>query len=180
MGRNVGNIHRHIAAHFLMAQGYAGISHSGLKGKAASQQERNQILPPQAQQVVGFPGQLPLFVHPIAGNIGADVGPGGGKSRLYLPGLNHFQQGAGFGIALAEKQEVKGQFPRQYRQVSLDIAGRDAGSYAAPVATADFRPGFPGGLRQGLRQHISPAGGCRVPVASSGFPFIRTSIFRSS
>ena len=136
-GSQVGNVHWHIAAGLLVAQRDAGVRQRRLKGETAPQQERHQVVAPEIGHREILAGQFAVLIDAVGRHVGADVGAGGGDAGLDGAGVNHFQQGAGLRVALAEQQKVKGQIPGQHGQVGLHIPVGQPGGYAVIPAGAD-------------------------------------------
>ena len=83
---------------------------------------------------------------PVARDVGANVEVGAefGDAGIARP-WRDADDGAGFGIELAEAHEVARDVLGEDREVALHVAARDAGSGTAELARADEEAGGEGG-----------------------------------
>ena len=91
--------------------------------------------------VGGFLDHLAVAEYAVAGHVAAHVDVGAERGQRRIARRRYREQRAGFGIQLAEAQEIRGQRLRQDHHVALHAAGREArgvaGDFAAPDALAD-------------------------------------------
>ena len=81
-----------------------------------------------------------MFPHPVAGQVGADVGGGGHQSGDRDARFGDVQQRTGLGVALAEELEVVGMFGRQDDEVGLGEARRQTRGVLGPGTLAAGSP----------------------------------------
>ena len=73
MTRDVGAVHGHIPPLLNMAHRHSGLQQGRFKGKAASNEKTHQIIPPKFLHLGVFPGQFPIPIQPVPGQIPGDI-----------------------------------------------------------------------------------------------------------
>src|SRR5882672_11342439 len=112
--------------------------HEGVfEGKTAPQEETDEIVSPVDLEIIDLLDQRTVPVHPIPWNVRTDVGTWGELPRFGIASVEHFQEGTGLGIALAEEQKIIGQGPRHHGQIRLRVARCQTSRWAAPLAGAN-------------------------------------------
>ena len=127
--RYTGNIrpeHRHVAMFFNLPHGNAVLHQRKFKRKAASQDKGDEIVLPYILKVCHLRLQLAIAVDAILRYIGAQVSIRCGDLRHGRAWLRDIEHGARFGVALAEKQEIKSQFLVHNSQIGLRVAFSNA------------------------------------------------------
>ena len=121
---DVGVVHRHIDAFLDLAHRDVRVQQRRLKGEAAPDEEADQIGPflKIAHHIGGFFGQFAVSVDAVARDVLRNIAARGKLGEAALPGIGHFQQRAGLGVALAEQQEIPRQRLWQDHQIALGVA----------------------------------------------------------
>lgn len=127
-------VHRHVAACRDVPHRHARLHQRKLECKTAANHKRDQIGSPILANIGHFGYQFATLPHAVQRHVGTDVGArrgdGCGDARLH-----HFQQRAGFGIALREQQKIECLLLGQNHQIRLRVALRDAAGRADQAVT---------------------------------------------
>jgi hypothetical protein len=115
-----------------------------LEGQATAEQKRDEIVPPEVPDVAPLLDQFALAVDAVGRQVGAQVCPRRGASRLWITGWSDLHERAGRGIARAESREIRGRLLRQDDEVGLLVGGTVPSRRAAPGATARGCPQLTG------------------------------------
>ena len=134
---NIGQEHRHIASFFNMTHRDTGLKQVVLKGKAAANQEADQIIPPEIADFCVLSRQLSMFPNAVFRNISGDIGPVRNGMQVPVTCIRHLQQRTGAGIALSEQQKIISQGSWQNHQIGLGIAGTESGGRAGQLSASD-------------------------------------------
>src|SRR5262245_38494193 len=123
--------------------------------------------------------ELAVPESPVARQVGADVEVVGERRQPKVAGRRGRQQRAGFGVEVAEPQEIARKVARQNGEIALHVTRGDAGRLTLESAAAGRKPRVTAGLRGGGRlarraenRHdaLPPGGGKntrRPPILSS-------------
>src|SRR5262245_37032095 len=105
-----------------MTHVYTGIHKWVFEGKTASKEETNEIVAPVCPKVFDLLDEYTISVYTVLWNIRADVSTWSELSRFGVARVEHFKEGTGLRIALAEEQKIISQDLRYYRQIGLRVA----------------------------------------------------------
>ena len=97
------------------------------------------------RHIGSFLGQLAVSVNAVARDVAGNIAVRRKLGKATLPGIGHFQQRAGLGVALAKQQEVPRQRFRQHHQISLSVAIAVAGGGGRELARANQGADLGGG-----------------------------------
>jgi hypothetical protein len=122
-----------------VAHGQALGQQRPLEGEGAADEERDKALAPVFGGVDGLVDELAVAPHPVAGEVGAQVGAGRQRGGLGGAGIGDLEHRARLRVAHAEAQEVEGVGLRQSDEVRLGEARGEAGRRPRELAAADRR-----------------------------------------
>ena len=110
-----------------------------LEGEAATEQEGDQVRPPEVPDFSASFGQLAPAVDPVGGHVRAQVGVRRRQARDGIAGSGDLEQGAGLGVAGAEGRELGCPIGGEDDQVGLLVVRAVARGGALPFAAAGGR-----------------------------------------
>jgi hypothetical protein len=105
----------------------AGIEERGFKRERTTDEERDEVVSPQAANIRWFVDQLTVPPHAVPGDIRSEIGLRGKQFGSEFAWGKLFQQWTGLRIATAEFREIRGKSGRNNDQVQLRVAGRQPG-----------------------------------------------------
>jgi hypothetical protein len=137
LAADAGSVHGDGFVFLEMAQRQARTLQRLLETERATEQKRDEIIAPPAEDVGGLVDQLAVFEDSVPRQIGTEVGAGRGLARFPGAAVKHFDDRAGTGIPLAEQQKVPGERLRNDDQVGLHEPHRETAS--GPIELAGSR-----------------------------------------
>src|SRR6516225_12424814 len=126
----VGDEHRDQGPELDIAHTDPGLDQRMLEGQAAPEQKADQIIAPEVADLAALLDQLAPAVDPVAGQIGAQVGPWRRAGWFRIAGRCDLDQRTGLGVARAESGELGSRLLWQDHQIGL-LVGRALPSGAA-------------------------------------------------
>lgn len=119
---DVGEVHRDVAAHGVVAHFDARLHQFRLEGKRAADHEGDEIVTPVGGDIGGFFDKLSVAVNAVLRKVGCDIAVGRADRCLASSHLGHLEQGAGLGVSLCEQQKIVGLLLWQDDEVRLRIS----------------------------------------------------------
>jgi len=141
---NIGDIHGNILFLFDVTNRNPRSKEGLLERETAAQKKGYPILFPDAFYVFDRSLQLTFSVDIIAGKVSPNICLSGEKLCLILSWLQDLKEGTGFGIPLAEEEEVKGIGLREDHEIGLGIAHRQSSRWAIPFPFSYKETNFSG------------------------------------
>jgi len=102
----VGNEHRYVDTQLNVSYANASFHEGVFKGKTAAQKKTHQIILPTGHEIINLVDQVPMAVHTVARDVGTNVGAWRKLPWFWVARVEHFQERARFGVALAEEQKI--------------------------------------------------------------------------
>ena len=135
---NVGLKHRDIAALRDVAKRNLCVNQRGLKRERTTDDEADQVVPPDMDDIRGFLDDFTVFPDPILGEIMTNIDPFAELWELSFSGCRYPQHRTRFWVALAKNQKVLCVFGGQDDEIALNQVGCETRGMTARSATAEL------------------------------------------
>src|SRR4029450_1612506 len=129
-----------------------------LEGKAATEQEADEVIAPEIPDLLPPLDELALAVDAVSADVRSQVRARRRAGRLRVARRGDLDQRAGLGIAGAERGELRGSLPGKDDQVCLLVGGAVSCGRAPPFASTGQGAHLGGGFDCSTLFHAGPPG----------------------